>query len=231
MFAPVLLASAALAAPLVPLVPPTPGVDVAVGLGTGVDRLREAGCDAGDCDAVRSGTSEALQVGVQLAPVVGVYAHGHLLREELAAAGYEGEGWGAAAGVRASVPIGPAWGLWAWAEVDHARSTSTSSLDVASAATRWQVEAAVLAHVGDPRDGVAAWAGVQGVPWAHDRSLVIDGDVPLDLEAPLPVEGVLGAAFLSDPLGGPWSRARLTVGIQGTAGARTSVSGWLGVEL
>lgn len=226
-----LLAGPAWAAPLSPVVPPTAGVDVAFGLGTGVELLRERGCDGANCDAQRRATVKAGQVGVQVAPPLGLYAHARLLQEDLPAAAYTGDGWGAGVGLRGAVPVGDTWGLWAWAEVDHGRTGATSTSDEGSSAARWQVEAALLAHAGDPRDGAVAWAGVSGIPWTNDHADVVDGEVRLALGPPVPLEAVLGVELLSEPLGGPWSRWRLTAGLQGTAGARTSIAGWLGLEL
>jgi hypothetical protein len=73
------------------------------------------------------------------------------------------------------------------------------------------------------------WIGGAATPYTNDRTLVLDGSYLLRLRPVVPVEGIVGIGYVSEPLGGPWNeRGRLTGGFRGTAGWRNSVTGFVG---
>lgn len=225
--------AAALAAPLSPVAPTGPGLDLALGYATSRALLRDADCagPTAACDAVRIAAGGVAQVGLQIATPVGVYVQGRSVGETLAGASYEGAGWGVAAGARVGVPLGDLVGVHGWGELSWERTTAGED-DAGSAATRWQAEVGAALRYGAPEEGFYGWAGVQALPWTDDRARVLGGGLPLDLAARLPVEATLGAAWASESLAGPWNdRSRLSVGIDLTLGHRTGVAGFVGVAL
>ncbi|MFZ5481501.1 MAG: hypothetical protein ACOZNI_32365 [Myxococcota bacterium] len=223
------------AAPLSPAVVPGAGPDVALSLTWSRELLVARGCES--CDAWREATGQALHATWQIVPVFGLYGSAAHVTETIAAARYEEQGFGFALGVRGDLPVGRANAVEVWGEYG---GTFTGVVEVGGTgdgAGRMGPELGAAFRAGDAEGGVYAWLGAAVTPpvpspptaWAGDAALVLDGTLRVELLPVVPIEGIAGVGYASEPLAGPWNeRGRLTGGLRGTAGWRNSVTGWLG---
>jgi len=205
----------------------TPGVEVSAY--TGVERawLRESACSGSACDALRVDLVTGAEIGVALARPIGVYAHAAYVSEEMAAALYAAPGYSAGGGLRLTLPLRPLLAVHAWAGVEH---QLTATVDLSERASSWAVDAGATLRGGDAANGFVGWIGIGVVPWSTSPATVLDGDVTLELDARIPVEGVAGVMLVSEPLFGPWNeRTRLGAGVSASAGYRTGLTGFVSV--
>ncbi len=220
-----LLATAALAAPLAPSGLTGLGIEVSAYTGTQTAWLAESGCAGDACDAWRVDTLVGGEVGVGLARPIGLYAHGAWVGEEIGAARYGAEGYAFGGGARGAIALGSLLGVHGWLGVEH---QLTAGGDLAERASAWQVDGGALLRAGSVDDGLQGWIGVGFVPWSTQSATVLDGDVTVAFSPRLPVEGVAGVQLSSDALFGPWDdRTRLAAGITGSVGYRTGLTGFV----
>ena len=205
----------------------TPGVEVSAY--TGVERawLRESACSGAACDALRVDLVTGAEVGVALAPPIGLYAHAAYVSEEMDAALYAAPGYAAGGGLRLTLPLRPLLAVHAWAGVEH---QLTATEDLSERVSSWALDGGATLRGGDAANGFVGWIGLGVVPWSSTPAVVLDGDVTLALDARIPVEGVAGVMLVSEPLFGPWNdRTRLGAGVSASAGDRTGLTGVVSV--
>lgn len=230
----VLLAAVAVAAPPSPALASGLGADVYLSAAQGSEHLATGECGAEDtgCRALRADDLQGGTVVVRTGTPVAVYVGAGHAHEDLAAAMYSGTGWGGRAGVRvdfgAAGRSAPLLTGFAWAEAATAHTAS----DDGSCAARWRADIGGAAVFGRLDDGVRVWAGAEATPWRADRATVVDGTFELPLQGRLPLAGVTGVAFVSDPVGGPWNDAgRLAAGLSARIGGASGIEGFFAVAL
>jgi hypothetical protein len=221
-----LLVAAAAAAPLAPTGLQRPGVEASAFAATQRVSLREVGCTGAQCAAVRADVLVGAEVGAALSRSFGLYARGAWVQEDIAAARYAADGFAAGGGARVDLPLGNLWGVAAWAGIEH---QFTGGDDLQERFRAWSLDAGALLRAGRAEEGVMGWVGVGAAPWTSVTGATLDGALTVALAPQVPVEAVAGFLLASDALSGPWDdRARLTVGVSGTAGYRVGVTGFLG---
>lgn len=223
-----LLAASALAAPLAPVSLDRAGLGVSAFVGSRTAWVAETGCDGEACDAWRTDALTGGEVVLALARPIALYGHAAFVQETIDAALYAGDGYALGGGVQATAQLGRLAGLHGWVGVEHQLTGDETLTERASV---WQLDAGAFLRVGAPSEGLQAWVGVSATPWSAQRAEVLGGELAVALRPALPVEGVLGAQFLSDPLGGPWDdRTRLGAGISASAGYNAGVTGFLTLQ-
>jgi hypothetical protein len=201
---------------------------------------RDTRCTVSDgCTALWKRTE--IVVGVNLAILRGLGIYGELGKEtgSIRAAEYQGRSRTWAVGLRGAIPIAPSWWIAADGRFgfgDGVGLTNSAASD--PEVERFRIHTASLLGVwGDPSKGADVWLGAQSA-WYYEHSVWPLGqdkdDVVLELpmQPEIPVSGVLGGAFYSDPLGVPWRRTlRMNVGLEARIGQVYGLSGWVGASL
>lgn len=219
-----LVTALAVAGPLAPMSVDSTGISVAGAVGLDRDWLREPGCEGDGCEAVRHRAWQGFEVSGRLLRPLGAYARIDHAADTLSGASYSGEGWVACGGLQTGFQLRPSLSLDAWVGLTRAQTKGTKE-----SSTRTDLEAGITLGAGSADDNVVGWVGVSGVPWSMESDVVVDGALHLQLEPAIPVSAVGGILFISEPLRGrPSKRGRLIAGVDGTAGFRTSLTGWAG---
>lgn len=230
------LVAAAFAGPLSPAAAQSVGVglEVAGVVTTERETLFVPDCEGESCRTVRAEVLQGGEVDLRLAQHLGLYVQGGRIIERNAAATYEGIGWGVGGGVKGGADLNAGFGVDAWGGLAVRTTKDPSPTEGAAPDTSNRLQATVGGDVrwGTARDGFMGWLGAEVAPFSSDRTLVLDGTLPLTLRPQLPVSAVVGVQAMSEPLSGPWAeRGRIGAGITGTAGFRTGVTGWFLVAM
>jgi hypothetical protein len=205
-------------------------VDVLGVAGTERAWLHQTACTRSACDAARVTDGVGGQLRARLGGVVGAYAGASAVRISVDAARFNEPGLGIEGGLLGTLPLGDRVGLDGWLGLQH---EATGDLGAGNNhGARTALDVGLVVHLGDADDQLLGWIGVGGEPYSADRLTVLGGSLSFDLSPPVPVEARAGAAFVSLPLGGAWTRrGRLLAGVDASAGYRSSLSAWLGVAL
>lgn len=226
-----LLLAAAQAAPLAPAAAQSVqvGIEMAGFVSTGHSWLTVPDCEGDACRAVRAEVVQGGGVDLRLFEHLGVYAQGGRLVESNAALAYYGVGYSLAGGIKGGFDLKAGFGVDGWAGLTMRRSTDPSvDVEGIDQASRLEAEAGIDLRWGTANDGFMTWIGADITAFTNDETIVLDNTAFVDLRPTVPASATAGLLLVSDPLGGPWAhRGRVGVGVSGTAGYHTSVTGWI----
>lgn len=219
----------ALAGPLSPVLPAgdAASLQVAAHIGSEKRRYTDPFCDGDDCRAVRSMIGPGLEIEGRFLPFLGAWVNAGRFKDQTDAALFAGIGYYASGGLEGEFRLGEgASALQVWVGGDYARSTDSDA--PSHQITSLDLEIGLAGRVGDPRDGGAAWLGVDVVPLSSTTASLRDG-FAVPLVPALPGSVVFGGSLSSRPLAGPWaSRGRMEFGAHAALGFRNEARVWLG---
>lgn len=232
-----LLVLAAHASPLAPAATQRSPLTVEVSATVTTERewLFAKGCEPSDtasCAVVRAQARQGGEVKLRIVEPIALYARLDRVHEKTRAATYEGLGYGGDVGVNGGVTIHDRWGVDGWVEYALRR---TDTVDTATGAQgvddaqRQNLDVGVALRQGVPDQGFQTWLAAEVTPWVSDSTRVVGGEVNLGLVPMFPVTGTVGIRAISPGLSGYGSdRGRVSVGVSGSLGYRTGVTGWVG---